>query len=368
MPPPLHEEGVTTRVARVLREHLDRPHVRLRDHPALAAQVLGGLAVGGGLVSLIATLLTPVPLHQSTRALTLSTGMVTGGAILFLLSRHLDERTPSWLTHAGVLVAIGAIAAGAQVTPGADAVVAVLSFYVWVALFAGAFFSWRASAFYLAVAGVAANAVLGTDDLARIRVSVLLTATVLGTGAVAAYLSHRLQLQALSDPLTGLPNRQSLNLILDHELARSRRTHEPMSLALVDLDRFKEVNDTQGHAAGDRLLVNLSKRWRAALRASDFLVRHGGDEFVVVLPGCEGVEATEVIGRMRQAGGWPCSIGLVAATAKEDADSVIRRADAAMYMMKTKRAGEGRATGGRVQDPKGSHTGTRRRSDSDAGP
>ena len=341
MPPPPHEDGVPRRAAAAIRQHLDQPYVRLREHPALAAQVLGAMAVGGGLVSLIATMLTPVPVHQSTRAIILSAGMVIGGAILFLVARHLDERTPSWLTHLGVFVAIGAIAAGAQVTPGADAVVAVLSFYVWVALFAGAFFSWRASAFYLVLCGVAANAVLGTDDLATFRVSVLLTATVLGTGAVAAYLSHRLQLQALSDPLTGLPNRQSLTLIIDHELARSRRTHEPLSLALVDLDRFKSVNDTQGHAAGDRLLVDLSKKWRGALRASDFLVRYGGDEFVVLLPGCEGVEASEVIGRMRQAGEWPCSIGLVAAIATEDADSLIRRADAAMYMMKTGRAGRG---------------------------
>jgi len=343
MDTPLHEGGVSRRIVAVLRHHLEQPYVRLRDRPALAAQVLGALAVGGGLVSLAATLLTPVPLHQSTRAIALSAGMAAGGALLFLVARHLEERTPSWLTHVGVLLAIGAIGAGAAVTPGADAVVAVLSFYVWIALFAGAFFSWRASAFYLLLSGAAANAVLDTDDLARIRVSVLLTTTVLGTGAVVAYLSHRLQLQALSDPLTGLPNRQSLNLIIDHELARSRRTHEPLSLALVDLDRFKEVNDTEGHAAGDRLLVELSKRWRAALRSSDFLLRYGGDEFLVVLPGCEGVEATEVIGRMRAAGRWPSSIGLVAAIPGEDADSLIRRADAAMYMMKTKRAGEGHA-------------------------
>jgi len=341
MPPPPHEDGVRRRVAAVLSKHLHQPHARLRDHPAPAAQVLGAMAVGGGLVSLVATLLTPVPLHQSKRAIILSAGMVIGGAILFLVARHLDERTPSWLTHLGVLVAIGAIAAGAQITPGADALVAVLSFYVWVALFAGAFFSWGAATFYLVLSAVAANVMLGTDDLATFRVSVLLTATVLGTGAVAAYLSHRLQHQALSDPLTGLPNRQSLTLIVDHELAHSRRTHEPLSLALVDLDRFKSVNDTQGHAAGDRLLVDLSKKWRGALRASDFLVRYGGDEFVVVLPGCEGVEATEVIGRMRQAGGWPCSIGLVAAIATEDADSLIRRADAAMYAMKAGTAGHG---------------------------
>ena len=351
MAAPAHNDAAPRRVAAALREHLDQPYVRLRDHPALAAQVLGAMAVGGGLVSLVATLLTPVPLHQSTRAIALSAGMVTGGAILFLVARHLDERTPSWLTHVGVLVAIGAIGAGAQVTPGADAVVAVLSFYVWVALFAGAFFSWRVSAFYLVLAGVAANAVLGTDDLARVRVSMLLTTTVLGTGAVTAYLSRRLQLQALSDPLTGLPNRQSLTLIVDHELARSRRTHEPLSLALVDLDGFKAVNDTRGHAAGDRLLVDLSKKWRGTLRASDFLMRYGGDEFVVVLPGCEGVEATEVIGRMRQAGEWPCSIGLVAAIATEDADSLIRRADAAMYMMKSGSAGEGRADPQAVTGP-----------------
>jgi diguanylate cyclase (GGDEF)-like protein len=119
-------------------------------------------------------------------------------------------------------------------------------------------------------------------------------ATLLGEHAQAAERAAR---QALHDPLTGLPNRRRLHELLQAEIAASRLTGRPVTLAFLDLNYFKAINDNLGHAAGDALLVDVGRRLQESARESDTVTRLGGDEFAVVLPGTSAANALEVVRR-----------------------------------------------------------------------
>jgi diguanylate cyclase (GGDEF)-like protein len=93
-----------------------------------------------------------------------------------------------------------------------------------------------------------------------------------------------LQEQAIRDSLTGCFNRRYLDETLERELSRSRREGYPLSLVLLDLDHFKQINDTYGHQAGDRALVVLAETLRADIRHEDVLCRYGGEEFIILMP------------------------------------------------------------------------------------
>ncbi|MEO6713636.1 MAG: EAL domain-containing protein [Mycobacteriales bacterium] len=162
----------------------------------------------------------------------------------------------------------------------------------------------------------------------------------------------KLTQMALHDTLTGLANRALLMEQLDQALFRSTRQGGKVAVLFIDLDRFKVINDSLGHDAGDELLVTVAERLNSCLRGSDVAARLGGDEFVVV---CENVadsdEALIVAHRLEQAIGSPtvikgvattvtASIGVVMAGAGASADSLLRDADAAMY--KAKDGGRGR--------------------------
>ncbi|HLJ59753.1 MAG TPA: sensor domain-containing diguanylate cyclase [bacterium] len=99
-----------------------------------------------------------------------------------------------------------------------------------------------------------------------------------------ARLQDRLQKLADTDPLTGLPNRRRFLSELEREISRSRRTAAPLTVALLDLDGFKSINDVYGHAAGDSALMQVARTLRQRLRASDVLARFGGDEFAMLFP------------------------------------------------------------------------------------
>jgi diguanylate cyclase (GGDEF)-like protein len=107
--------------------------------------------------------------------------------------------------------------------------------------------------------------------------------------------------QTLTDPLTGLYNRRSLEQLLEREVALAERHHRPLSLVMIDIDLFKEINDTQGHAAGDHLLRSFADCMRMTLRKTDLGFRYGGDEFVVALPQTSVSQAAQVVNKIRQA-------------------------------------------------------------------
>jgi diguanylate cyclase (GGDEF)-like protein len=157
-----------------------------------------------------------------------------------------------------------------------------------------------------------------------------------------------LRQQATHDGLTGLLNRSCILEILSNELARADREGKSVAVLMVDIDNFKPVNDTYGHLAGDAVLRELSGRMRSVIRRYDSVGRYGGEEFIVVLPGCDGpsawLQAERVreafAGRACQAGAQSipitCSIGVASHSAEfpPDSDALIRSADAALYSAK----------------------------------
>lgn len=102
-----------------------------------------------------------------------------------------------------------------------------------------------------------------------------------------ARLFSRLERTARTDDLTGLPNRRDWDEHLNRELVRARRHGAPLSVAMIDLNHFKDYNDRLGHQAGDRLLKEAAASRQARLRESDLIARYGGEEFAVALPECE---------------------------------------------------------------------------------
>ncbi len=177
---------------------------------------------------------------------------------------------------------------------------------------------------------------------------------------VRAEMEEALQHQALHDALTGLPNRTLLHDRLGHALLAARREGTPLTLLLLDLDRFKEVNDTFGHHVGDALLVEVAARVQGALRASDTVARLGGDEFAALLPGDDAAGAERAASSILAALDAPTaveghavhlagSIGIaLSPTHGADAATLLREADIAMYV--AKRTHRGHAVYDATQD------------------
>jgi diguanylate cyclase (GGDEF)-like protein len=157
-----------------------------------------------------------------------------------------------------------------------------------------------------------------------------------------------LRRQATRDPLTDLWNRNAMFDILTRELKRARRESSPLALIMADLDHFKQVNDTLGHAAGDGVLREAARRISACVRPYDAPCRYGGEEFLIVLPGCDIADATMRAEEIRGAfSATPfqipegvlnvtCSLGVTASSgaAGFDAAALIQEADDALYAAK----------------------------------
>ncbi len=180
----------------------------------------------------------------------------------------------------------------------------------------------------------------------------LLFRTVWRTSKTLRYQAAETARLALLDPLTGLPNRRLLNERLERAAAASARAGDAVGLVLLDVDRFKEVNDTLGHPRGDQLLIEVANRLREIVRETDTVARLGGDEFAVLLPAMGSVSDAEVLAqRVFSVFSTPfdldglllhveTSVGLaVLPDHADDITALLQRADVAMYTAKAAKAG-----------------------------
>lgn len=192
-----------------------------------------------------------------------------------------------------------------------------------------------------------ASAVFGED-----QATAQLVAGLVAGMADRANLVDTLRTEGRTDALTGLANRRAIDEFLPRELAHHRRTGEPLSVAMVDLDDFKRYNDELGHSRGDQLLRSLAERMRRRARDSDLVARYGGEEFLLILTVTDASGATKLLEALRALGPLgdathptTFSAGVAQWDRVESADALVRRADGALY--EAKRAGKNRVVAAR---------------------
>jgi diguanylate cyclase (GGDEF)-like protein len=264
------------------------------------------------------------------------------GIVLGLNSRHVQfHRSATFLGIAAYLVSVALLRDAAVPTSGYGPLVLLPA--VWAAL------RGRRVEVGAAVVGVAAvyfipALLIGAPKYPAggWRAGMLLVVLAAATGFAIVQLVervgrlvHQLQELATRDGLTGLTNKRAWQELFEHELASSRRSGEPLTVALIDLNLFKQYNDQHGHLAGDRLLSEAAAAWHGALRETDVLARWGGDEFGLLLPGCTRGHGEITVERMRAA--FPqarFSAGVVEWDRHASAEELLDRADGELYRAK----------------------------------
>jgi diguanylate cyclase (GGDEF)-like protein len=267
--------------------------------------------------------LVAIALVGVTVALTL----VLAGAKVSLVYLHIT--VVLFTTLIGVMVAVAATERGLMMSALG---------YTWTAVYVAFFFRPNAARLYAALM-IAALGLSLLSARAPTAVSVWVTISTMVWVAVAILtrLNARLRAEAHTDSLTGLLNRTGFAVAAARQRAMAERRGEPLALAVIDLDDFKLVNDRGGHAAGDRLLVELAGVWAASLRPGDLLARFGGDEFVLMLAGAAEDQLDNVLARLARAHPTSWTAGAVACSDEESLDEAIDRADARLYVAKEPR-------------------------------
>ncbi|MBB2899462.1 diguanylate cyclase (GGDEF)-like protein [Kineococcus radiotolerans] len=315
------------------------------------ARVLGlQYVLGGALAALFA--LVVLPAATRSPVLTCAVTAFAAGAVMEVVSLlRLSSRAFTVLSHACILSAQVVVAA-AHVAAG-EAGGPLMLFLLWTSPYAG-IFSARARWLHVAAACVAlvtASAALPGAFGTKVVSIAIFAATLVITSMLTAQMTTRLRRSATQDPLTGLPNRRLLHATVAAALARRAARGGAVAVLLIDLDRFKHVNDTFGHEIGDALLQQVVPRLMAQLGPADVLARLGGDEFAVVCEDSSGaVGPVQTAARLTRVWAEPVlvdgrtlhvsgSIGVALAGDGATPRTLLRDADAAMY--ESKRRGPG---------------------------
>jgi diguanylate cyclase (GGDEF)-like protein len=305
-----------------------------RDSRPIPVRVLSMVGIAGGLSCLIAAAFpphpdTPVGLFRVLGAITLVAALAAWVAA---------DRVRPWMLHAAaILGTVGISVTISQMVTGVGMIVTACA-YLWIAIYAGFFFSRRAARIHMGLIAVGFGVALliaghGVPAVAW----VFMTTSLVVAGEVVGRQSDRLRHEAHTDPLTGLLNRKGLAPAAESVFSLADRTGIALTLAIVDLDHFKEINDHQGHAAGDRMLIEFTRIWGSELEPSDLLARLGGDEFLVVLVGSTEQDTARLFERLRFVSPTAWSAGIVTRWLDESLSDCLGRADSELYEAKRAR-------------------------------
>ena len=269
----------------------------------------------------------PVALVGATGALG-----ITAGCLVWLFATRISLFGFELLAAAGSLMTSTLIAHAS--THGGMMLAAFA--YPWTAIYAAHFFPRRAVNVQGLLISLGFGVGLVLSHLAHVVIYwVVVTVTIWSICILLGNLSESLRRQVGTDYLTGLLNRSGFLAAALRERAVANRTGAQLTVAVIDLDNFKQVNDHLGHAAGDRLLAELARSWCERMRPSDILARHGGDEFVLLLPCTDPSGAQAALKRLSSGEDlvdW--SIGISEWLAGEDLDTPLARADKHLYEAK----------------------------------
>lgn len=192
---------------------------------------------------------------------------------------------------------------------------------------------------FVLTVGVVVAAALSDSRMPGVAYVLTAFGTVAAAEVFGAFARHQRH-SASRDALTGLLNRQGLEDQVEQLLPGYASRGLPVSMAVLDLDNFKTINDLYGHIAGDVLLNRVATAWRSQLRKGDVLGRLGGDEFVLFMPGTEETEAAELLDSLRTAHQAEWSVGLVCMPTVRRWSEIYRAADAELYRAKRRRRAE----------------------------
>jgi GGDEF domain-containing protein len=308
-----------------------------RDGLPPAVRALALITLAGAASSLVAALFpandnAPVDLF----------GIVAGlASVASALLWSLAGRTPRWLLH--VIVAGGTLGISVLIARAATGVSTVVTAtdYIWMGVYVSFFFSRTAARLHLGLIAIAFGAaLLANTHSVPVEAWFLMTASIIVASETIGRQSSRLRHEAHTDSLTGLLNRKGLAPAAERAFALADRTGIPLTIALVDLDDFKLVNDRDGHAEGDRLLVQMTRTWTDELQAGDIFARLGGDEFLVILVGSSDEEAQRFFERLLFVSPAPWSAGVIKRSIGEDLSACLARSDNALYEAKRSRTAQ----------------------------
>ncbi|MDO8120851.1 GGDEF domain-containing protein [Isoptericola sp. b490] len=296
-----------------------------------------GWALSGLLTASAAVVATLAVTPLTTGSRTDRLPVVVAALALLAVAAALGRRSTAALWGV-VMLAVGVdvwMLAGAATLTGA---ILTMSAFTYPVLYAAYAFegAWLTAALGVTAGGSAVGLALSGAGWHWIPWSVVVAGSV-----VAGYLVGRvltvLRWYGTVDALTGVLTRTAFAAMAASAIAGSRRRGAPAVLVLVDLDGFKEVNDTHGHAEGDRVLVEAVDSWRARLRGQDLLGRAGGDEFLILLPDTDLDGAREVAAGLADVSPIAFSTGVALVGPHDTVATLLRRADAAMYAVKRRR-------------------------------
>ncbi|HEX5822382.1 MAG TPA: GGDEF domain-containing protein [Solirubrobacterales bacterium] len=305
-----------------------------RNGLAPAVRTLSLITFAGAASSLVAALFPSSP-SAPVELFRLVAGLAFACSLLLW---WLADRIPRWFLHAAV--AGGTLAISVLIARAATGVSTVVTAtdYIWMGVYVSFFFSRTAARLHLALIAAAFGvALLVNAHNVPAEAFVLMTASIIVAAETIGRQSNRLRHEAHTDALTGLLNRKGLLQAAERAFSLADRTGIPLTVGLVDLDDFKQVNDRDGHAAGDRLLVQMARTWSEELQPGDIFARLGGDEFLVILVGSGDEEAARFFERLLFISPTQWSAGVIKRHANEDLSACLARADNTLYEAKRSR-------------------------------